>query len=115
MKNTKGFTLIELLVVIVIIGVLMSYAIPSYQRNVIIAKRSEAHSAILHLASAEEKHNAVFNTYTTVIGGTGTDGNSLGITAGDFLNSPDYDYSIAVAPDTGYTITARARVLPLMV
>ena len=109
MKNrTSGFTLIELLIVVVIIGTLMAYVIPSYQRQVIVTKRTEAKNGILQLASAEEKHNATYNTYTDNIGGTGTDGDSLGLASSPLMNSTDYTYTIVVADDTGYTITATA-------
>lgn len=111
MKKSKvnGFTLIELMIVIVIVGVIMAYAIPSYQRQVIESKRTVAKNGILQIASAEEKLNATFNQYTTVIGGTGTDGNSLGLGAADFMSSPDYNFSVTVAAGTGYTITATAK------
>ncbi len=39
-KNSKGFTLFELLAVMVILGVLASIAIPSYQRSQIKARES---------------------------------------------------------------------------
>ncbi len=108
MKKTRGFTFIELIIVILIIGVIAAYTIPSYQRNVIVAKRSEAHGVIQQLAAAEEKHNANFNNYTIEIEGSGTDGDSLGMVGAPFLVSPDYNYSIAIAAGTGYTITATA-------
>ena len=107
-RKTSGFTLIELLVVIVIIGTLVAYVVPSYQRQVIVSKRTEAKNAILQIASAEEKHNATYNTYTAVIGGSGTDGDSLGLGSAPFMTSVNYTYSIALANATGYTITATA-------
>jgi type IV pilus assembly protein PilE len=109
MKNTKsGFTLIELLVVLVIVGTLMAYVIPSYQRQVMVSKRTEAKNAILQIASAEEKHNATYNTYTQNIGGTGVDGDSLGLGSAPFMTSANYTFSVSLAPVTGYTITATA-------
>jgi type IV pilus assembly protein PilE len=109
MKNKEsGFTLIELMVVIIIIGILMAYAIPGYQRQVIVAKRTEAKNAMLQIASAQEKHNATYNTYTAVIAGSGTDGNSLGLGSAPLSNSADYTYAVTLAAITGYTITATA-------
>jgi type IV pilus assembly protein PilE len=102
-----GYTLIELMIVVVIIGVLMAYLIPSYERYVIQSKRTEAQTAILQIAAAEEKHNTAFYTYTTTVGGTGTDGNSLGIGSAQFVTSENYDFTITA--DAGYTITATAK------
>ena len=107
MKNTQGFTLIELMIVVAIIGALMAYIIPSYQRQVIRSKRVESQSAIMQIAAAEEKHNATYNTYTTVIGGAGNDGDSLGLGSLDFNSSVNYDFAVTAA--NGYTITATAK------
>lgn len=106
-KN-KGYTLIELMIVVVIVGLLMAYAIPNYQRYVIKSKRTQAQSALLEIAAAEEKHNANYNTYTTVLAGTGTDGNSLGLGNADFLQQASF-YNYAITSANGYTITATAK------
>jgi type IV pilus assembly protein PilE len=111
MKNkVSGFTLIELLVVILIIGTIMAYAIPSYQRQVIVSKRTEAQNAILQIASAQEKHNATYNIYTENISGSGSDGDSLGLGTSAFITSTNYSYAVVVTAAAGYTITASARV-----
>lgn len=106
MKKKNGFTLVELLIVIGIIGIIMAYGIPSYQRQVIVSKRTEAKTAIILLASELEKHNATFNVYTIEIGGSGTDGDSLGLVYSAFLTSTNYTFSISATD--GYTISAVA-------
>ncbi len=46
-SRNRGFTLIEVMIVVVIIGVLVSIAYPSYQRHMIQTRRSDAQSALL--------------------------------------------------------------------
>ena len=108
-KYNKGFTLIELMIVVVIIGLIMAYAIPSYQRQVIVSKRTEAQNAIMQIAAAEEKHNGVCNVYTTTIAGSGNDCNSLGLGGAQFMTSTNYTFSVAVDAAVGYTISGVAR------
>ena len=51
----RGFTLIEMMVTIVILGVLVSIAVPSYQQYIIRGKRSAAQSAMLDIANREQQ------------------------------------------------------------
>jgi len=108
MKKQKAFTMVELLIVIIIIGVLMAYAIPSYQRQVMRSKRTEAHNVILQIASAQERHNVTFNRYATTINSGNTPNvNDLGLSGSVFNTSADYNYTINAA--NGYTIIATAK------
>ncbi len=109
MKNKElGFTLIELMVVIAIIGVIMAYAIPSYQRQVIRSKRTEAHNVLTQISARQEKNNAVFLQYaTTIDAGNAPTANDLGYQGIDFMSSPDYSYTMDNT--NGYTITATAQ------
>ncbi len=107
-QKKDGFTLIELMVVITIIGILVSYGIPSYERYVVKSKRTAAQSALLKLAASEEKHNANYNQYTINISGSGTDGNSLGLGTAEFMQASD-NYSYAITGVNGYTISATAK------
>ncbi len=50
--NTKGFTLTELLVTVVILGVLVSVAMPQYMRSVERSRATEAMSAIKSINDA---------------------------------------------------------------
>lgn len=69
LKNTgkliqPGFTLIELMLVIVVIGILIKIAIPTYTASVQSSRRTDAKTALLDLASREEKFYSVNNQYT---------------------------------------------------
>jgi len=63
LKNA-GFTLIELMIVIVIVGVLASIALPSYQDSVRKARRSDAQAALLEYANYMERYYTENVTYT---------------------------------------------------
>lgn len=63
-KRSAGFTLIEVLVTVVIIGILLRIAIPSYQESVKRSRRAEARTAMLGLAQTLERFFTNNNTYT---------------------------------------------------
>ncbi len=60
-----GFTLIELMVVLVITGVLMAVAVPSYQAHMRRGYRAEAMAALLELQHFMERHYSVYGRYLT--------------------------------------------------
>jgi type IV pilus assembly protein PilE len=61
----QGVTLIELMIVIVVIGILASIAVPSYRNYVTRAQRTDAMSALLRVAAAQEKFYLQNNTYAS--------------------------------------------------
>lgn len=63
--HIKGFTLIELLIAVVIVGVLASIALPSYQQYVQRGYRTEALDAINIIMDAQERYFTDNRTYTT--------------------------------------------------
>lgn len=63
-KKQSGFTLIELMVTIVILGIILAIAVPSYRGHVMKAKRVEAFTALTHIASLEEQYFSENRSYT---------------------------------------------------
>src|ERR1700722_14663380 len=65
LKKSLGFTLVELIVAMVIAAILAAVAIPAYSNYVRKARRTEVKTALLDLASLEERYFSVNNSYTT--------------------------------------------------
>jgi type IV pilus assembly protein PilE len=59
-----GFTLVELMVTIVVATILISIAIPSYTSQIRKSRRTEAKSALLDLASRQERFYSTNSAYT---------------------------------------------------
>jgi type IV pilus assembly protein PilE len=83
--TTKGFTLIELMITVTIVAILAAIAIPSYSHYTLKAHRTEAKSALLDMASLEERYFNVNNVYTadpTQLGYTGAVGSTFTVGSG---------------------------------
>ena len=63
--NSKGFTLVELLTAMVIAAILLAVAIPSYRSQTQKSRRTEAKTALLDLASREERFNSTNSSYSS--------------------------------------------------
>ena len=59
----RGFTLVELMVVVLITAVLASIAVPIYKQQVRKSRRTDAKTAVLDLASREERMFSTRNSY----------------------------------------------------
>jgi type IV pilus assembly protein PilE len=90
-RSSRGFTLIELMIVVVIATILFTLAVPSYLSQVRQSRRTEAKTAVLDLASREERY---FSTNGAIYSTTPTD---LGYVGGAF--------PAPVGADNYYTIT----------
>ncbi len=71
MNEQSGFTLIELMVAIVILGVILAVAVPSYRGHVRKAKRVDAFTALTHMASLQEQYFSENRTYTKLVSDLG--------------------------------------------
>lgn len=94
MNYGKGVTLIELLIVIVILGILVGVAVPTYRNYVMRAQRAEAKTTLLRIAAEQEKFYLQNGTYTADPITAPPVG--LGIPA-----SENIFYQIAIAPPAG--------------
>jgi type IV pilus assembly protein PilE len=63
-RRQAGFTLIELMITIVVASVLIAIAIPSYSSQMRKSRRTDAKSALLSLASRQERFYSTNTAYT---------------------------------------------------
>jgi type IV pilus assembly protein PilE len=99
-RRMAGVTLLELMAVVMVIGILSMFALPSYRQYVMRAQRAEAKSALLQLATNQERFYLANRTY----GGT-ADLAALGFATG-LSEKGTYALTIAGASATDYTATA---------
>jgi type IV pilus assembly protein PilE len=117
-QGQRGFTLVELVITMVIAAILAAIAIPSYSSYILKSRRTEAKSALLNMASLEERFFSTNNAYST---DPGTLGYPAGTTVAFTVGSGYYQISAlnvvpAVAPVNAtsvgtpatYSITATA-------
>lgn len=94
----SGFTLAEMLIVIVIVAILTTIALPSYQAAIRQSQRSEAIAALIEIRLKEEWWRANNPTYGTL--------SSIGATSSNSF----YNFSVTDPPQGNtYTITAAAK------
>lgn len=67
MAKNKGFTLIELLMVVIVIGVLLSIAIPNYMTSIEKSKAGKAKQSLQSIRSSESWYRAHMDEYTNDI------------------------------------------------
>ncbi|MBF0140591.1 MAG: prepilin-type N-terminal cleavage/methylation domain-containing protein [Magnetococcales bacterium] len=99
-----GFTLVELLVALMIVGLLVVVAVPSYWQMVHKSRRGDAMTSLGNLANAMERGMYTNNCYSNIITGTQNYSNM----------SVDTYYQLSITLPAGtcpttYTLTATAN------
>lgn len=77
-SRMRGVTLLELMAVVAIIGILAAIAVPSYRGYVMRAQRTDAMSALLRIAAAQEKFYLQNNQYADGLDDLGIPGTENG-------------------------------------
>ena len=86
-----GFTLLEMVTVLAVLAILLSVAVPTYQKYLIRVHRTEAVSALLQVASCQEIVFASRGQYdTTRCAPSGLEHYSIRLEPGDTPASPDF-------------------------
>lgn len=101
---TKGFSLIELMVVVVIVGILVAVAYPSYINHITKSRRSDGQTALLDLANRMERYFSENHTYATA---TIAAGNAATDVLGSNL-SPEQWYTISIPAKSAFAYTIQA-------
>ena len=101
-----GFSLIELMTVVVVIGILVAVAYPSYQDHVRKAKRAEGKTALLKAAQVLERAYSDNNTYPADLGPLFGRPVNNPVYSGENPATGAYCITVAVGANSTYTLTA---------
>lgn len=107
MKTKSGFTLVEVLVVVAILGILGAIAYPLYNSQIEKARRSDARTALLEIAQAEERFFTINGVYTANLAQLSLDPDLQAGTSEEGL------YNIALANIGGDTGTFQVTATPV--
>ena len=64
MPGQRGFTLIEVMIVIVILGILVTVGLPSYQDSIRKSRRADGMAALMELSARQERFYAQNSVYS---------------------------------------------------
>ncbi len=112
-RNTNaGFTLIELMVVVIVLGILVTVALPSYQNYILKGNRAVAKAKLLDVAARQETHFGDNKVYTNTMASFGFPAVTMGVDDKSnwvAADSADAIYVISLAlsnASLAYTATA---------
>ncbi len=100
-RAQRGFTLIELVIAMVVAAILAAIAIPAYSSFVREGRRTDAKTALLDLASLEERYFTTTNTYSSAASDLGYGSAAWPVTVGSgYYQVAQPVVTAAVAPTT---------------
>ena len=99
-----GFTLIEVMIVVAIVAILAAIAYPSYLKQIQKSRRTDAKTALLDLATREERFFTMNNAYAGTAANLGY-GGTFPI---DVLTSGTAFYQLKVTASSATAFTATA-------
>jgi len=108
LAGRRGFTVLEVLITMVVLGVILAIALPSYQSSLRKGRRTEAFTALSNIQQAQERHRSTNPSFTALLTeattatppGLGQPGTR---TVGGY-----YDLTLSSVTATAYTATATA-------
>jgi type IV pilus assembly protein PilA len=113
-RRRRGFSLIELLIVIAIILVIVTIAVPQYNKQMMSAHETAAIQAIRTIHAVETQYYSQFGRYAVSMAELGppASGGAAGPAAADLISADfaagkksGYIFSVAATP-VGYAVTA---------
>lgn len=105
--RNRGFTLIELMIVVVILGVIVAIAYPSYTRWAMQTRRSDAHRVLTTIAALQEKRLSECAAYTTNFTGNITNCTAGGLgMASSYSPDRHYEVTLTSSATTSYNLSA---------
>ncbi len=95
--RSSGFTLIELMMTMLVLGILLSIAIPGFKDYRIRANKSAVKAVMLEIASRQEQYVMISGTYGTL--------NQLNYTVPTEVSTV-FDINLTAGTNSGSTVTA---------
>ncbi len=100
----RGFTLVELLITIVVVGILVSIAYPSYTNHLRKSRRAEAQRVLMDIALRQQQILLDTKAYAADLAGSGA---SVPPSV-----TPFYDFTVVGTNTTGTAPTFTATATP---
>ena len=98
-RSERGFTLIELMIALVIAGILVAVALPSFLDSMRKGRHSEAFSALASMQQALERRRSHNPSYSATLA-------DLGITSSSTVPGSYYTITVDAGDATSYQISA---------